>query len=176
MPQIVRVTPNSGDWESIKALYMRAFPENERIDTDLILSHSNGVFEILAAYEDGLFVGFVILLTAGDISHLLYFAVDEAHRGNGCGSKILQAVHSLKPGQRFIADVENPNVPCDNSEQRAKRIRFYNRNGYKMTEIKYSWLDVDYLILSYNGAVSKEEHAAFWERHADILKKIKNAD
>ena len=174
MLKAVRVTKDNRDLEAIKALYESAFPENERKDFRFFLTNSEEVgaaLEMLAVYDEALLVGFVIMLNSGDISHILYFAVNEKLRGKGYGSQILQTIHNSKPGQRFIADVEKPEHTCGNHEQREKRIRFYDRNGYKMTDVEYRWQDEDYLILSYNGAVSKEEHDAFWERCEAILQK-----
>ena len=170
MLKVVKLTKDGVDVEAVKALYENSFPENERVDFDYILtcSETNEVpYEILAVYDDGLFVGFVVALTSGDISHLLFFAVDEKLRSKGYGSKILKAVHDSKPGQRFIADVEKPDAKSDNNEQREKRIRFYSRNGYVMTDVEYSWHEENYMIMSYGGKVSKEEHAAFWKRRSE---------
>ena len=178
MLQAVEITKNSKDLNTIKALYESAFPENERVDFRFILANSepdDEAFEILAVYDGALFVGFVITLNAGDISHILYFAVNDKLRSKGYGSEILQSVHTSRPGQRFIADVEKPDDTSSNNEQRKKRIRFYDRNGYQKSEVEYRWNEEDYFILSYKGGVSKEEYAAFWERQSDLLQRAANS-
>ena len=174
MLQTVEVTKNCKDLYIVKELYENSFPENERINFDFMLtdlSSDNRAFEITAIYDGELFVGFVVTLNSGDISHILYFAVDEELRSNGYGSEILRALHKSKPGQRFIADVEKPDAKSGNNAQREKRIRFYSRNGYKMTDVEYRWNEENYLIMSCNGDISKEEHKAFWEQRADMLQR-----
>lgn len=177
MLNVVRVTKKNRDLEAVKALYESAFPENEKRDFGFLLKNSedaDAALEMLAVYDDALFVGFVVMLNSGDISHILYFAVNEALRGKSYGSRILQTIHNRKPAQRIVADVEKPDCASGNQEQREKRIRFYHRNGYKTTEIEYRWQDEDYLILSYNGDVSKAEYAAFWKQCSGILQKSEN--
>ena len=174
MLRAVRLTKNGADVKLVKALYESAFPENERANFDFMLGCSEtdeDAFEILTIYDGELFVGFVVTLNSGDISHILYFAVDEELRSNGYGSEILRALHKSKPGQRFIADVEKPDAKSGNNAQREKRIRFYSRNGYKMTDVEYRWNEENYLIMSCNGDISKEEHKAFWEQRADMLQR-----
>ena len=83
--------------------------------------------------------------------------------------QVRQKVHNSKPGQRFIADVEKPDVKSDNNAQREKRIRFYSRNGYEMTDVEYRWHEENYLIMVCNGDISKDEHRNFWERCSDML-------
>ncbi len=170
MLRTVKVTKSSADLKAIKALYESAFPENERTDLNFMLADADtgGAFEVLAIYDEELFVGFVITLSAGDISHILYFAVDASLRSHGYGSEILKAVHHSRPHQRFIADVEKPDDKSSNNEQRKKRLRFYYRNGYQKTAVEYRWNGEDYIILSCNGEVSKEEHDAFWKQYSNL--------
>ena len=177
MLQTVKVTKNNKDLEEIKALYESAFPEKERIAFGFIMDYSdesNEGFEVLAMYDGELFVGFVITINSDDISQIGYFAVNEKLRSKGYGSEILKSLHQSKPEKRFMADVENPDVECDNKEQREKRVKFYYRNGYQKTDIEYKWKGEDYWILSYNGNISKEENEAFWKQRVDILKKAEN--
>lgn len=175
MLQVMRLTKSSKDVEAVKALYKSAFPKNERANFDSMLNYSetdDESFEILTVYDGELFVGFVVVLNSGDISHLLFFAVDEKLRSKGYGSEILKSVHNSKPDRRFIADVEKPDAKCNNNEQREKRIRFYSRNGYKMTDVEYRWNGESYVIMSCNGDISKEEHKAFWKRREDVLQQV----
>ena len=175
MLQTVEVTKNCKDLYIVKELYENSFPENERINFDFLLMNSSPAdksFEITAVYDGEIFVGFVVTLNSGDISHILYFAVDEKLRSKGYGSEILKTVHNSKPGQRFIADVEKPDAKSDNNAQREKRIRFYSRNGYEMTDVEYRWHEENYLIMVCNGDISKDEHRNFWERCSDMLQQV----
>lgn len=175
MLQAIKLTKNSSDVKAVKQLYEIAFPKNERVNFELLLECSEtyvASFEILVIYDGELFVGFVIILNSENISHLLFFAVDEKLRSKGYGSEILKAVHNSKLGQIFLADVEKPDAKSDNNEQREKRISFYYRNGYKMTDVEYSWKGENYMIMSRNGDISKEDYKAFWKRRADMLERV----
>lgn len=61
----------------------------------------------------------------GDITHVLFLAVEETLRGNGYGSQILDAIRRAYPDKRLILDVEMPDPEAENQEQRTKRIAFY---------------------------------------------------
>lgn len=90
-------------------------------------------------------------------------------RDKGYSSKILQMIHEMKPQDLIIADIEIENSMADNNEQRTRRKNFYIRNGYQETDIFYTWHDVPYQILSYEGTVSQNEFISFWQ-HFEVEK------
>ena len=130
------------DLVRIKALYNRAFPENERRPFDDIMASLNNRLKLNVFYADGAFVGFAFLLNCGDISHIIYFAVEEEMRGQGMGRDI-------------------PGAP--NAMQRCHRTHFYLRSGYQETQVKYEWRGEQYEILSNGGDVSDAEFWNFWD-------------
>ena len=151
--------------EAIRALYERAFPENERRELGTLLKDTTGVSDFLAFYDEERFVGFAALLTDRDISHIIYFAVEEALRGEGYGRRILDQISALKRGKRVIADLE---LPDGRHEQRTRRMAFYKRNGFEETPVRYSWRGEDYVILSRGGQITAAEFERFWN---DITEK-----
>lgn len=92
----------------VRRLYESAFPANERRPFEALLSGFDGQGELLAFYLGDCFAGFVSLLSWADITHILYFAIEEALRNRGLGSAALEGIKGLKPGQRLIADLEAP--------------------------------------------------------------------
>lgn len=92
----------------VRRLYESAFPANERRPFEALLSGFDGQGELLAFYLRDCFAGFVSLLTWADITHILYFAIEEALRNRGLGSAALECIKGRKPGQRLIADLEAP--------------------------------------------------------------------
>lgn len=146
----------------IRKLYESSFPDNERRPLDTLLNDQTGAGEVFAALDEGRFVGLAVLLTHGDLTHILYFAVEAFLRGRGYGSDLLAAIRGRYPGQRILADVEAPDPRADNRAQRERRIAFYRRNGYEMTEIRYNWVGENYVILSAGGPVTGPEFGAFW--------------
>lgn len=155
------------DFPKLSALYREAFPENERLDLERSLDKWTEGNDLIAFYEaEGsakAFAGFVWMLTKGDLSHILYFAITEEKRGRGLGSEALEALRKLYIGKRIIADVEDPDTACDNAAERRKRIRFYEQAGYHLTDVRYLWQDEFYIMMVSGGELTKEEFEAFWE-------------
>ena len=151
------------DLVRIKALYNRAFPENERRPFDDMMASLNNRLELNVFYAEGAFVGFAFLLNCGDISHIIYFAVEEEMRGQGMGSAALKAMRAENPGMRMLVDIERDIPGAPNAMQRCHRKHFYLRSGYQETQVKYEWRGEQYEILSNGGDVSDAEFWNFWD-------------
>lgn len=163
MLRTVKVTGRSAAYDSIRALYMRSFPANERGSLMKLVSDSSGYSEVIAFYEDETFCGFVCLLTCRGITHIIYFAVDESLRGKGYGSEILAHIRKTKPQNRIIADIEAENDTAANNEQRCRRKRFYIKNGFKVSGVAYGWRRESYEIMICGGELSANEFKDFWK-------------
>ena len=149
-------------YEESRQLYFSAFPENERMDMSGFLDETQQIRELYAFDEEGTFIGFAGFLNSPKISHVIYFAVEDAYRGRGYGSKLLKAICSAKAGQRVIVDVESDLPWKENLDERVKRMQFYLHNGFEKTKINYNWQGEDYDILSYGGDVTRADFHEFW--------------
>ena len=151
----IQVTKESEKFPEIVRLYRAAFPREERVALELLLE-TDGPYDFIACYDGEMLCGFYSTLTMGDITHVLFLAVEETLRGNGYGSQILDVVRRAYPDKRLILDVEMPDPEAENQEQRTKRIAFYERNGYRKSGISYGWRGVMYEILILNGKITEE--------------------
>lgn len=158
------ITKDSASIKQIKELYEFSFPENERRPLTPMLDDTSGFAEILAYYDEDEFIGFACILNIRDISHIIYFAVDNKLRGKGYGSQILSDISAHKKGMRIIVDIEQENTLEENNSQRIKRKQFYLRNGYKETTVEYEWRNEKYEILSLGGDIDTEDFIEFWEK------------
>ena len=165
--EMTRVTEASPLLKDVMALYLRAFPANERRPLDVLLRDETGAGEVLAVHDGERFVGLVILLTWQDITHILYFAVTEALRCRGYGREILRLIPDSHPGHRIIADLEEPFDGAANRRQRERRMAFYARNGFRETDIRYAWRGERYVIISLGGNVTEDEFEHFWKYFYD---------
>lgn len=147
-------------------MYERAFPPGERRPIETLLKRGGEEGDFIAFYDGSVFCGFANLLTWRDITHILYFAVDEDLRGMGYGTRALETIRSLKPENRILADIEVAYPGSGNNEQRIRRKEFYLRNGYMESGITYRWREESYEILVNGGPVSEDEFNGFW-RHFD---------
>ncbi len=149
-------------YEESRALYYRAFPRNEQMDMGVFLDKTQETREIYAFSEGGRFAGFAAFMNALDISHIIYFAVEEALRGKGAGGRILEKISREKAGKRLVVDVEAAWPEKPDAEERANRQAFYFRNGFSKTDIAYNWQAEDYEILVRGGNLPREDFNAFW--------------
>ncbi len=81
-----------------------------------------------------------------------YFAVMKSHRSKGLGSCFLTEIYNNLYGKYtvLIAEVENPEFALDekNKKNRIRRIEFYLKNGFKISNVLSSILIDEYLILT----------------------------
>ena len=92
----VPITTDSKDFKEIKHLYIAAFPKSERVPLRDLLRH-DGASEFVAGYDGETFCGFYSALTFGDITHILFLAIDERLRAHGYGSAMLDIVAAGEP-------------------------------------------------------------------------------
>ena len=156
------VNEKSDAFESVQELYVRSFPENERRPLEPLMRDGSGLSELIAFYEGNCFCGFAALLNAEDITHIIYFAVEEKQRNRGIGSRALAEIKKAKAGRRIIVDIEAQREDADNNAQREKRKQFYFRNGYAESNAGYRWRGETYEILVSGGGFTDEDFEGFW--------------
>ena len=156
------ITKNSQEYVKFKALYRRAFPRAERVPVRFLMSKKSNE-TLNACYDGDLFCGFYSTLTFGDITHILFFAIDDTLRGCGYGSTLLELISCHYPQNRIILDIEAEDSTAPNNEQRIRRKAFYEKNGYAESGIEYRWRGVPYKILIKNGTITEKEFADFWD-------------
>lgn len=163
----VKVTKESEKFQEIERLYRAAFPREERVPMDTLLE-ADAPYDFIACYDGAVLCGFYSALTFGDITHILFLAVEEKLRDHGYGSQILAEIGKAYAGNRVILDVEMVDPEADNNEQREQRIAFYMRNGYHHSGISYGWRGVMYEILILDGTISEEEFWNFWDQLDEV--------
>ena len=111
-----------------KALYMSAFPKEERLPWWILRLNACRKGIDLTAFMDGdVFCGFTASVTVEDLHFLLFFAIDDEKRGMGYGSAVLQMLQ--KQYQTVVLNVELLDPAAENYTQRKRRFAFYQKNG-----------------------------------------------
>ena len=143
------------DEEQIRQLYKRSlsrdFPPSELKSLSAILNmHRRGLYDVLGAYENGVFVGYALLYCPRDerLALLDYFAVEPEWRRQGFGKAILKLLrtHYASSIDVLLIECERPKSAPDELEAR-KRIRFYTQAGARLTSVRIWLFDVEYSIL-----------------------------
>lgn len=163
--------------EKIKKLYNDAFPKIERKPFELILEKCDmGLMEILKIESDNnYFLGLAITIIYKDMVLLDYFAIAPESRGKNNGSNALKLLFEKYKNRRFILEIENPNIQCDNQEERIRRKTFYTRNGMTAMQYKVNLMGVQMEVFTHNCNVTFEEyHNIYRNTFSDeISRKVK---
>jgi len=119
------------EFETIKNLYLLAFPVEERREFDELkkqLYYDECVVNLIIA--DGKVAGFCIIWDFSDFVFLEHFAIDPELRGLGIGEGVLTLLREKYPV--ILLETE---LPVDEISQR--RVKFYQRNGFRMLQRQY---------------------------------------
>ena len=151
--------------KNIESLYLNAFPKIERKPFDLVLEKCNsGAMQIITIESDNRdFLGFAIMILHDDMTLLDYFAIAPDSRGQNIGSTALKLLFERFNNKRFILEIEDTDIECDNSEERKRRKAFYIKNGMSVMPFKVNLLGVEMEILTHNCNVTFEEYFSIYE-------------
>ena len=151
-----------------------AFPVEERRDfMDQKECLKEKCFNFFRIIENNTDVGFVSLWLFENFIFIEHLAIDENKRSGGYGTKTIEHIKNLfkKP---IILEAEAPET-----EQQIKRIRFYERLGFKVNNLYYeqpsyhSGEGVPLKILSYPDYLSDKEFNEFLTTTREFVYKIK---
>lgn len=126
-----KITKDLKEYKRLKALYISAFPKEERDDFSH-LRHlvKDGKGEFLAIYIDKTWVGLIWVGHLRDMVLIGYFAVVEKERSKGYGTAILTEMKKRYAGKRMFLNIEEPDPESTNISQRVDRLLFYLKNNF----------------------------------------------
>ena len=139
-----------------------AFPYEERRDCfDQKECLKNSYFNFFEIYDGDTAVGFTALWVFEKFIYIEHIAIDEDKRGGGYGSKAIDLIKE-KYNKPIILEAEAPVT-----EQQIKRIKFYDRLGFKVNNFDYTQPSyhggegVPLMILSFPDCINETEYEEF---------------
>lgn len=127
--------PSLPEYRQVKALYYRAFTKYEQEAwSRLLFKRLFRRADFLVFYDQGQFVGLSYIIHHHGIHYVLYLAVNDRVRSRGYGSRILAQLKQRYAPDTLILDIEQPDVTAANNHQRLRRLRFYRKNGFTLTD------------------------------------------
>lgn len=115
------------------SLYREAFPPDEQFPP-LKLRRLQGHGGRLLCFEDsGEYIGFVFTYERDAVLYVAYIAVVPDKRDLGYGSEMLEYVLEERKYRSVFLTAEAQTGQGDDLKQRVRRVRFYNRNGWRRT-------------------------------------------
>lgn len=161
-----KVSKQIEDYETIKELMVKVFPKNEIIPMWLLLLLSKRkTVDFNAYYEEDKFVGFSYSIINLHIVFIFYLAVNDKIQSHGYGTKILNYIKKKYKDREITLNIEKVNSDAENYEQRLKRLKFYQNNGFNETG-HYLDDDIEYSILSTNKNFNKEEYVKILKKYS----------
>ena len=144
----------------------RDFPPSELKGVDSILAlRERGEYDVLAAERDGRMIAYALVFRPeqGRVLLLDYLAVEPDLRGQGIGTKMLSnlCAHYADTAEVLMIECERPKAAPDEEEAR-RRIRFYQRGGAVLTDVRIWLFDVEYSILVMNCKKEQETKQHDW--------------
>ena len=168
MTDLTRIpVPNEGPiTDKVKEIYERSFPPKEQIPLPELLASAQmdqvsflaWIDPSLPAGEDG--AGNVVALTFSfvfpDLFYLGFLAVDGRTRSAGYGTRILTYFRERYGDVPQLLEIEPVVREAGNYQQRVRRLAFYERNGFTVTNMLTHEADQTYRVLARDGIVSPQ--------------------
>ncbi len=148
------------NFDEIFDLMKISFPENEyrTYENQKRLLEKNEYKIITKKNENGNVVAFLSLWSAPEFDFIEHLAVSPLCRGGGIGSEIMKKLLN-NTNKSVILEIE---IPCD--EISIKRLRFYEKLGFKLNEYEYhqlplrkNALPLQLNLMSYPEKLSQEQ-------------------
>ena len=109
-----------------------------------------GVYDVFGLWTGEKLIAYALLGKTRDERYWLldYYAVLPDWQNRGWGSRFLDELCAMLPGDALMLEVEDPDYAADDADRthRLRRIGFYERNGCVDTGIRILLFGLDYAI------------------------------
>lgn len=146
------IDKTSADYNKIRAIYHRSFKKIDRIPLFVLSLKRHSTLELLGIYDDDLVVGLTYLIHKGDMTFVLYLAIDDKLHSKGYGSLALKEIVS-RGNSRIALNIESIDQHATNYNQRIKRKAFYLKNDFQASGVFIKNPDGIMEMLSYQKKV-----------------------
>lgn len=157
--QVRPVTSRMEDYSEIARIYNGAFPRQERLPIRvLLLMTRRKNVDFWAFYDGDIFCGLTYLIRYGSTTLVFYLVTNDELRSRGYGSKILGWI-TANTTKTIVLDAEavESGRSVSNLEQRVRRQKFYQKNGFGDSGYSMREYGELYDILYYGAEFSAEE-------------------
>lgn len=157
--QVRPVTSRMEGYSEIARIYNGAFPRRERLPIRvLLLMARRENVDFWAFYDGDIFCGLAYLIRYGSTTLVFYLVTNDELRSRGYGSEILGWI-TANTTKTIVLDAEavESGRPVSNLEQRVRRQKFYQKNGFGDSGYSMREYGELYDILYYGAEFSAEE-------------------
>lgn len=132
---IKKISRELKDYQQIKKAYDASFDIEDRISFKILqlLSHRKNV-HFLAFYDGDKFCGLTYFILYKDVTFILYLVIDPNLKSKGFGSQILDWIKEQYPKNTFVLYIDEVDQKYEDYAIRLKRLHFYEKNEFALTE------------------------------------------
>lgn len=119
-----------------------------------------GVCRAFAFFEGDEMLSYFFLCEQDGFSLVDYLAVNPQKRGQGIGTKTLNKLKEVAADKVILVECEDVDFSpsADEKKTRERRIAFYERAGFKLSDIRSKLFGVRYVILTFPADASDAEN------------------
>lgn len=119
-------------YTQVNEIYEKSFPQEERyITLDKMIQSRNT--ELYCLIDDNKVLGIMYLIFYRDLVFILYLAVNTESRSKGYGSYLLKWCLQKYRDKKIYLNIEEVKENAKDYETRKKRLKFYQSNGFYIT-------------------------------------------
>lgn len=158
----LNIVPGGVGFKETHRLNMDAFPDEERLDTELLAQLSEqGRLELLGIYDNGNYIGFTVIFHSERSVYVFFLAIDPAWRSHGYGAAVLDELRKRYAGRQLVLDIEPLDSAALNYEQRLRRKNFYLRNGFRESGCFFKYCGMCFEVLFDGAPCTGTAHPVF---------------
>lgn len=140
-------------------LLSKSIPRNERIPKIAVnVLATREMINYYSFYDANTIVGLIYYMETDKLIYILYLAVNPKIRSKGYGSKILDWIKNKSNGRPLVIDLESIDESAPNIEQRIKRLNFYKKNGFILSNIVIEFRGSKYSLMSTSSNISIDDY------------------
>ena len=159
MLHLEKITKKSKDYGAVKRIFLSSFPRNERPPHPfLYLRSKRAGNDYLAVYDGERLVGMSYVISTESLAYVFFLAIAEDSRARGFGPATLDALKSRYEDKKIILAIEEMDERADNYEERVRRLKFYEKNGFRLSEYKLREVTMVYDLLTLTEPPTPEEY------------------
>lgn len=147
------IVPGTSIADFAEKLYDETYERRRYVPfRDLEKVYTDNKADLVAVFDEELFVGFYYVYRSNGLALVYYLAVSKDLRGRGYGTEILDMIiDRYGPEFRIVLCIEAPRVDDKLVSSRHRQIAFYTGNGFTDSLYKFESVGIQYEVL-YLGA------------------------
>ena len=149
-----------GYYNQAKNIYTESFPKEERYLSFKELAN-NAMMDNAQMYcliDEDVVQGLIYNIIYEDMVFVLYLAVNFKSRHKGYGSKLIQWCLENYEGKSIYLNIDEVDKRFKDYDIRVKRLNFYLKNGFKMTDYLSVEEGCNFNILSNTGDLDLDKY------------------